>query len=242
MLEVNNIYKSYNDDGYVLHDVSVNVNKGEIVGLVGLNGAGKSTLMKSIAGIINVNHGNIMFSGKNIETLSENEKKKISFLSTNNNLYSELSVKENIEIFRRIYYKNESDVKSIVDILGIDSFLNKTVKNLSTGMKKKAEIACATLGDYELLMLDEPTNGLDIEAKSKILNYFKWRLTKDNGILITSHNINDIEQLCDRVYIIREGKIILETSIFELKEYSRKYMNNANLENVILSITNRGQI
>lgn len=223
MLRVINVSKAY--DGYpeVLSNINMHINKGEIVGIVGLNGAGKSTLLRAMTGVIDVT-GTILFQGKDIRNIGETQKKKIALLNTMFNIYENLSVTDNLEIFRLIYGATINQKNNIIKMLGIDAYLEKKVSKLSTGMRKRVEIACTTMHDFDLLLLDEPTNGLDIESKEQILNYFK-NLNNNKIIIITSHNVNDIERLCNRVYILKEGRIIKEATVDMIKYVSMSDIN-----------------
>ena len=203
------------------------IKRGEIVGIVGLNGAGKSTLMRTISGATDFNSGTVEINKMNVKSLkSSRVRRKISLLNTSYNLYGELSVKENLEIYRRIYGASIKDKERVIEELEISTFLDKKVGTLSTGMRKRAEIACATMHDFCLLLMDEPTNGLDIEAKEDIVKYIKSMSKPNNSIVITSHNTKDIERLCDRIYILREGEIIRDASIKDIVEEAEEKNKN----------------
>lgn len=236
MLNIEHVCKSYDGINKVLDNININVGKGEIVGIVGLNGAGKSTLLKLISGELKSDGGSIRFNNKNITKLSEKERRKISLLSTENNIYNELSVKDNLEIYRRVYKVDNDVTKKYIDRFKINDYFNKYGFELSTGIKKKVEIVCVTMGDFELLLLDEPTNGIDIEAKAELFDYFLSRLNSNNAIIITSHNMLDIEKLCNRVYVIRNGNIVLESTVNDLKKKVDENNNINNLEDVIIDI------
>jgi ABC-2 type transport system ATP-binding protein len=213
LLEVKNVVKEYTKGIPVLKKVNIHINFGEIVGIIGLNGAGKSTMMRLITGANTIQKGEILFEGKNINNLSRNEKRNIAYLSAENNLYAELSVTNNLEFFRRFYGATTLDKSEVIDKLYLKDILNKKVETLSSGMRQRVAIASTTMKHSKLLLLDEPTVALDIEAKDKMLNYIKSFSGSDNSIIITSHNIKDIEDLCDRVYILRKGEIIKESTV-----------------------------
>lgn len=213
MLRVENLNLSYRKGKQILYDVSINVKQGEIVGLIGMNGAGKSTLMRAIAGVVPYESGNIFVSGTNTLALSINQRREISFLNASHNLYGEMTVYDNLNIMKNFYNADEKKMTHAVDLLKCSSMLDTKVSELSSGMRQRASIASATIGDFKLFLFDEPTNALDIETKKYILDYIRYLSNKDNGILITSHNIKDIEELCDRVYILRNGRIVKEATI-----------------------------
>lgn len=226
MLKLKGITKKYGEVP-VLKGINMEIKRGEIVGIVGLNGAGKSTLMRTISGATDFNSGTIEINKMNVKSLkSSRVRRKISLLNTSYNLYGELTVKENLEIYRRIYGASIKDKERVIEELEISTFLDKKVGTLSTGMRKRAEIACATMHDFCLLLMDEPTNGLDIEAKEDIVKYIKSMSKPNNSIVITSHNTKDIERLCDRIYILREGEIIRDASIKDIVEEAEEKNKN----------------
>ena len=224
MLRVRGVSKAYKGHAKVLSDINMYVGKGEIVGVVGLNGAGKSTLMRAISGATDVN-GSILFHGRDIKFIGESMRKKISFLNTSYNTYQELTARQNLDLFRNLYQATEEQMNSIIERMGISSYLDKKVSELSTGMRKRVEIACSTMHDFDLLLLDEPTNGLDIEAKEQVLDYFEKIRNENTSIVITSHNVSDIEKLCDRIYILKEGKIIKESTVNNLMSEASANVN-----------------
>ena len=213
MLKVSDLDLSYNKGEQILHKVSLNVEPGEIVGLIGMNGAGKSTLMRAVAGVIPYQSGNVTINGKGIKDLSVEHRREILFLNAMHNLYSDMTVRNNLSIMRRFYKADRKSVQTAVNMLKCSDILDKKVIELSSGMRQRASIAASTLGSFRLLMLDEPTNALDIENKRYIIDYIRYLSSSQNGILITSHNIKDIEELCDRVYVLRHGKIVKEATI-----------------------------
>lgn len=213
MLKVENLNLSYKKNEQILHDVSLSINSGETVGLIGMNGAGKSTLMRAVSGVVPYQSGNITINNIKQENLTVKQRQEVLFLSADNNLYGEMTVKDNLEILRHFYCAGEEKVTLAVNMLKCQDMLNKKVSELSSGMRQRASIAGCTLGDFRLLLLDEPTNALDIETKKYIIDYIKSLCGKQNGILVTSHNIKDIEELCDRVYILRHGKIVKEATV-----------------------------
>ena len=242
MLELKGVCKSYKKNN-VLKNINMTINKGEIVGIVGLNGAGKSTLMNIISGATKSDYGKVLFEGIDCSYIkSKHLRNKISMLSTSNNLYNELSVEENLNISRRIYDATEYDMKRVIKDMNLEGFLSKGVSRLSTGMRRRVEIACATMGNFSVLLLDEPTNGLDIEAKEKVLRYIKYIAKPNNTVVITSHNTKDIERLCDRIYVIKDGEIIksstVENMISDAKNNSIWLIKVKNKEGVLDVVKN----
>lgn len=222
MINMDNITKIYNskaNNTKVLDKVSLSINKGEIVGLLGSNGAGKTTLIKILCGLIEPDEGSIYLNKKAFS------KKSIEYISTvlegNRNLYWRLTVNENIEYFLGIRGYSIKGIKDKVDaILKKFNLYNKKdelVKNLSRGMQQKVAIIIAILVDTEILILDEPTLGLDVKSNKEMIRFLKQIVEEENKtILISSHDMSLIEQLCSRVIIISKGQIITDNSIEKL--------------------------
>ena len=208
LLEVQNVNKNYKEGYKVLKDVNLHIEAGEIVGIIGLNGAGKSTIMRIISGVSTYQGGKIYFEGSQIKKLSGLQRKKIAYLCASNNLYEELTVADNLDIFKKFYHASELDKQSMIDELELQKILKKKVSELSFGMRQRVAIACAMVGRPKLLMMDEPTVSLDIENKCRIIRFIQSHLSPETGILITSHDSKDIESLCERVYILKQGEIV----------------------------------
>lgn len=206
--EIKGVKKKYNKEKFILKDIDMEIKEGEVIGIVGLNGAGKSTLMKMMAGVSNITEGDILYQGKSVSSLSSSQRKEIVYFSTNNNIYGDLTTLENLEFYKRLYKTDNIHMNNVIRNLNLEEILNKAVNTLSSGQKKIVAIACNTMSDAKLVLLDEPTITLDIDIKKKVIHYFKGICRKDNAVLITSHNIKDIEELCQKVYIIKNGTII----------------------------------
>ncbi|MET4559858.1 ABC-2 type transport system ATP-binding protein [Lysinibacillus parviboronicapiens] len=231
MIKIENIQKSYiskSNRVNVLDDVSLTIQKGEIVGLLGSNGAGKTTLIKILCGLINPDGGNIYINNKIFS------QKSLMYISTvlegNRNLYWRLSIIENIEYFLGIRgYSIKNKTEKINTILKTFNLIDKKfelVKNLSRGMQQKVAIIIAILCETEILILDEPTLGLDVKSNKEMIHFLKQIVESENKtILISSHDMGLIEQLCSRAIIISNGKIITDNtienlnSVFEIKSF-----------------------
>ncbi|SEW02430.1 ABC transporter ATP-binding protein [[Clostridium] fimetarium] len=222
LLEVQNINKKFKEGYEVLKDVNLHIEAGEIVGLIGMNGAGKSTIMRIISGVSTYQGGGVFFEGSQIKKLSSIQRKKIAFLCASNNLYEEMTVADNLEVFKKFYNASDMDKQSMIDELDLGKILKRKVSELSSGMQQRVAIACAMVGKPKLVMMDEPTVSLDIENKCKIIRFIQSHLSPETGILITSHNSKDIEELCERIYILRHGEIVKESTVKGvLREASR---------------------
>ena len=206
----------FNKGSLVLKDINLNIPKGSIFVLLGPNGAGKTTLIKIMLGIIAPTSGSVTFFGEGIN--STYTKNKVSYLPENTSLYEDLTVLESLELFCILY--NISDKKTrteyLLNELDLTKEKEKKVKLLSKGNKKKLEIAQALINDPDILILDEPTNALDPIISHKIKQLFIKLREKGKTIFITTHLLNDIEEICDSVAIIKEGQIISQGSKEEL--------------------------
>lgn len=198
MYKIESIYKSYGKK-QVLSDVSFTVSKGECIGLLGLNGSGKSTLLNILAGCIRADSGQYFF---------ENGKGKIAFLPQENPLIEELSCMDNIKLWFQGKSKdimNEKN-KELFSKLGVDTFINKRVKNLSGGMKKRLSLAITMMEEPDLLLLDEPLAALDLLCKNGILTYLQEWLSSGGSIILATHETAALD-ICTTIYSLHEGTV-----------------------------------
>ena len=204
------------DEREILKQVDFELHSNEIVTLIGPNGAGKSTLMKSIVGAIKIDEGNILFNGKDI---TENEiytKKKIGFLPENNPLYQEMYVKEYLQFVANIHQISSEKVEEIIDLVGITSEKTKKISQLSKGYKQRVGLAQAILHAPDLLILDEPTNGLDPNQIIEIRNVIK-EIGREKTVILSTHIMQEVEALCTRVILIHQGNIVQDSDIENFK-------------------------
>lgn len=207
MVEVENLVKNYGDFRL---NISLTIPDGTVTGIVGKNGAGKSTTIKAILGLIKPDEGHVTINGKEASRLTGAEKDSIGVALSDSGFSSYLRVEDVIRILRKMYpaFDEAFFRKSCVSQrLAFD----KKIKDFSTGMRAKLRVLIAISHRAELLIMDEPTAGLDIEARNDILDLLRQYLI-DNGkrsILLTSHISSDLESLCDDIYLIHDGKIVL---------------------------------
>ncbi len=202
-----------------VNDISFSINKGEIVGFIGPNGSGKSTTMKCICGIIPPDHGSIEVLSKNIQADNVQIKKKIGFLPENNPLYHDMYVKEYLSHIDQYYNTSRNRDKRIVEsihITGLESEKNKKIGQLSKGYKQRVGLAQAIIHDPEVLILDEPTTGLDPNQILEIRNLVSG-LALNKTVLLSTHILQEVEAICDRIIVINKGKLVADTSAEELK-------------------------
>lgn len=218
ILKCQDVYKKIGKK-YILKKISFEVKKGEIVGFIGPNGAGKTTTIKLILGLQKITKGKVEINGYDIKKDFEKAIYRVGAIIENPDVYTYLTGYENLKIAQE-YYKNipNQRIDEVVKIVGLkDSIMNK-VSKYSLGMRQRLGIAQAILHEPKLLILDEPTNGLDPEGIIEIRNLLKKLVFEENiGILISSHNLSEVENICDKVCIIKSGEIIDEKDIKELK-------------------------
>lgn len=218
ILKCQDVYKKIGKK-YILKKISFEVKKGEIVGFIGPNGAGKTTTIKLILGLQKITKGKVEINGYDIKKNFEKAIYRVGAIIENPDVYTYLTGYENLKIAQE-YYKNipNQRIDEVVKIVGLkDSIMNK-VSKYSLGMRQRLGIAQAILHEPQLLILDEPTNGLDPEGIIEIRNLLKKLVFEENiGILISSHNLSEVENICDKVCIIKSGEIIDEKDIKELK-------------------------
>lgn len=229
----------------ILKNINLDIYEGEIIGLVGPNGAGKSTLLKVMTGLYSIDIGDIYYYEYNLKTDFEKAMSMIGTIIESPDLYKNLSGYKNLDIFRNMFRGiDENTIKEIVNILEMEKFLGKKFKTYSLGMKERLAIANSLINKPKILILDEPTNGLDPLGVKRIFNILKSM--KDTTIIISSHMLSEIQNLCNKIIFINDGKIvnikhenrILEKKniIFEVDDFSKakllmnKYCINEELE------------
>ena len=216
MLEIKGVKKSY---GEFQLNCSLSVEGGRITGLVGANGAGKSTLFKTALGLTSYESGEIQILGKSPESLEDTEKEKIGIVLAESGFSGYLKGKDIAAILERLYPKFEKE--KFQQMCGKYQIpLGKFLNDYSTGMKAKLNLITAMTHQAEFLMLDEPTSGLDVGAREEMLDLLREYMEEDaeRSILISSHISSDLEHLCDDIYMIHEGKIVLHEEMDHLLE------------------------
>ena len=199
-----------------LNNINLNIKKNEIVGLLGPNGAGKSTLMKSITGVLKIETGQILFQGRDISQFPIESKKNIGFLPENNPLYQDMFVKEYLNFVANIHKISSKIVNEVIDLVGITPEKSKKISQLSKGYKQRVGLAQAIIHQPDLLILDEPTNGLDPNQIIEIRNLIK-EISLEKTIILSTHIMQEVEALCSRVILIHKGNILQDCSIEDFK-------------------------
>ena len=214
-IQVNSVTKSYGTQ-LALKELSFSANKGEIIGLLGPNGAGKSTIMKIITGYILPTKGAVYVSGIDILKSPIEAKAKIGYLPEQNPLYQEMYVKEYLEFQASILKVAKKTIITVIETVGLIPEMHKKIGQLSKGYQQRVGIAAAIIHNPEVLILDEPTTGLDPNQLQEIRTLIK-KLGKEKTILLSTHIMQEVEALCDRVIIIKKGELLIDESIKKLK-------------------------
>ena len=210
-LKIKNLTKKFGEQ-VALSNININIEKNEIIGLLGANGAGKSTLMKSIVGGLKIDSGEIIFNNKDITTNEVETKSKIGFLPENNPLYLDMFVKEYLQFVANIHKIPYENVEKVINLVGLTPEKSKKIKQLSKGYKQRVGLAQAIVHRPDLLILDEPTNGLDPNQIVEIRNLIK-EIGQEKTIIISTHIMQEVEALCSRVILIHKGNIIQDCPI-----------------------------
>lgn len=190
--------------------------KGEIIGFLGPNGAGKTTLMKILTGFLTDWQGSIKFEGVDLKIAPEEIQQQIGYLPENNPLYSDMFVKEYLDFSAALYKVSMPTLEEISKKVGLENHLNKKITSLSKGYKQRVGLAAALLHNPQLLILDEPTTGLDPNQLSEIRELI-LELGKEKTIFLSTHILSEVEALCDRVVILHKGEIVLDESLQKLR-------------------------
>ena len=219
VLEVKNVSKMYGTK-YVLKNININISKGEIFGFIGPNGAGKSTLMRIITGMTTPSDGQVFICGHSVQKDFEKAIANIGATIENTNLYGYMTAKQNLTYFASLYPNVSKDrVVDTLEIVGLKDRMNEPVKNYSLGMRQKLGLAQAMLHEPELLVLDEPTNGLDAESVIKLRQILRKLVAEKNiAILLSSHNLSEVEQLCDTVAFVDHGSVVETRTMNKIKQ------------------------
>ena len=214
-IEVQEVSKLYGEQK-ALNGVSFTIKSGEIVGFLGPNGAGKSTLMKIITTYISQSEGMVSVNGHNVATDSMQVKKSVGYLPEHNPLYLEMYVKEYLQFNASIHKVGKARIAEVISLVGLDSEAHKKIGQLSKGYRQRVGLAAALLHDPEVLILDEPTTGLDPNQLVEIRNLIK-DIGKTKTVLFSTHIMQEVEAVCDRVIIINKGQLVIDKKLKDLK-------------------------
>jgi len=214
-IKVENITKTYGEQK-ALNKVTFSIEKGEIVGFLGPNGAGKSTMMKILTTFLPASEGVAVVNGFEVTKDAIAVKKSVGYLPEHNPLYLDMYVREYLLFNAGIYHISKSEVESIIDKTGLTPEANKKIGQLSKGYRQRVGLANALLHNPEVLILDEPTTGLDPNQLIEIRQLIK-HVGKEKTVLLSTHIMQEVEAICDRVIIINKGEIVLDKKLADLK-------------------------
>ncbi|MEH6535366.1 MAG: gliding motility-associated ABC transporter ATP-binding subunit GldA [Psychroserpens sp.] len=215
-IEVENITKVYGEQK-ALNSISFSINKGEIVGFLGPNGAGKSTLMKILTTYINATEGLAKVSGFNVEVDKKEVQNTIGYLPEHNPLYLDMFVKEYLAFNASVYKTPKSRINEVIALTGLTPEAHKKISQLSKGYRQRVGLANALLHNPSVLILDEPTTGLDPNQLVDIRHLIK-NIGKDKTVFLSTHIMQEVEAICDRVIIINKGQIVADKKLTELRD------------------------
>lgn len=215
-IKVENITKVYGSQK-ALNNISFEINRPEIVGFLGPNGAGKSTMMKILTTYISPTKGEAAVNGHDILTDTKNVQKSVGYLPEHNPLYLEQYVREYLSFNASVYNVDKSRIEEVIKLTGLTPEAHKTIGQLSKGYRQRVGLANALLHNPEVLILDEPTTGLDPNQLIDIRNLIK-NLGKDKTVFLSTHIMQEVEAMCDRVIIINKGEIVANKKLKDLRD------------------------
>lgn len=227
---IKGLTKKY-DQQFALNKVTFSINEGEVVGLLGPNGAGKSTLMKSITNAIDFDEGDILVNNYSVTKDALKAKEVIGFLQENNPLYMDMYVKEYLYFVAEVRKVPKSSIEAVIVKVGLEAEQHKKIQQLSKGYKQRVGLAQAILFNPEILILDEPTNGLDPNQIIEIRELIR-EIGKEKTVILSTHIMQEVEALCSRVILLNKGEVIADQSI---EDFKGQYQN---LEEAFHALTN----
>lgn len=217
----------------IIHDISLEIQSGEVVGLLGPNGAGKTTTFYMICGLITPSRGKVILDGTDItkEPLNKRARQGIGYLPQESSVFKDLSVEDNLLLAAEIFYKDKKllneKVEKMLELLSIEPIRLRKGLSLSGGERRRCEIARSLMCEPKFLLLDEPFAGVDPIAVAEIQNLIKELKKLDIGILITDHNVRETLAICDRAYVIRQGSLLASGDAKEIahnKDVKKYYL------------------
>ena len=241
ILEIKSLKKNFGEKT-VVDKMSFKVNKGEILGFLGPNGAGKSTTINIITTILDADDGKVLFEGREINGNDNDFKKSLGYVPQDIALFNDLSAYENVKFFGSLYglkgnYLNDR-VKETLELVGLYDRKNDYPDSFSGGMKRRLNIACSIVHKPKILIMDEPTVGIDPQSRNNILEVTKNLRNEGTTVIYTSHYMEEVDAICTRLIIVDSGHIIESGDKEEIKaKYKSKGLNN--LEEIFLNITGK---
>jgi ABC-2 type transport system ATP-binding protein len=243
MLEVKNLRKTFGKL-VAVDDVSFAVKPGQLVGLLGPNGAGKTTTVSMVAGLITPDKGEVLVGGSPLRGDTDPKKRRIGLVPQDIALYDELSARANLRFFGALYNLSgaalDKAITSAVELVGLADRINDAVKNYSGGMKRRLNLAAGLLHDPDILLLDEPTVGVDPQSRNAIFENLETLKARGKALLYTTHYMEEVERLADRIVVVDHGKVIANDTLAGLQSrVATVGGGKATLETVFLTLTGR---
>jgi ABC-2 type transport system ATP-binding protein len=243
VLTIKNLRKTFGTL-VAVDDVSFAVDGGRLVGLLGPNGAGKTTTVSMIAGLVTPDRGEVLVAGRRLQGDTDPNKRRIGLVPQDLALYDELSARENLRFFGALYGLNgralDAAIASAADLVGLADRLGDRVKNFSGGMKRRLNLAAGILHDPDILLLDEPTVGVDPQSRNAIFDNLELLKSRGKALLYTTHYMEEVERLADRIVVIDHGRVIANDTLAGLQgSVATAAGARASLETVFLTLTGR---
>lgn len=245
VVSVQNLVKKYKNN-YAVNDLSFDVKKGEILGLLGPNGSGKTTTINCILSLLQFDSGQIKIFGETMRPSAYDIKQKIGVIFQEVAVFNELTVYENIDYFCGLYISDKNTRKQYIadalKLVSLEKFQKYRPKQLSGGLLRRLNIACGIAHKPELIFLDEPTVAVDPQSRNNILNDIKKLRDQGATVIYTTHYMEEVEELCDRIIILDNGKIIAKGTVDELKNWPKnqtKIATGPTLNDVFLELTGK---
>lgn len=242
MLEARQLRKSFGPL-VAVDDVSFAIGRGELIGLLGPNGAGKTTTVSMLAGLLSPDEGQVLVDGRPLEGDTNPAKRRIGLVPQDLALYDELSALDNLRFFGSLYNLSKSalgdGIRSALDLVGLSDRGRDLVKNFSGGMKRRLNLAAGLLHNPDILLLDEPTVGVDPPSRNAIFENRELLKRRGKALLYTTHYMEEAERLADRIVVIDHGKVIADDTLPGLRRLVPAGVGIVNLEEVFLTLTGR---
>jgi ABC-2 type transport system ATP-binding protein len=242
MLQVKNLRKSFGKL-VAVDDVSFTVDRGQLVGLLGPNGAGKTTTVSMISALVTPEKGEVLVGGARLAGDTDPKKRKIGLVPQDLALYDELSARANLRFFGALYDLSgaalDKAIAAAMDLVGLADRLPDLVKTYSGGMKRRLNIAAGLLHDPDILLLDEPTVGVDPQSRNAIFENLELLKSQGKALLYTTHYMEEVERLADRIVVMDHGQVIADDTLAGLQSHVAVADEKVTLESVFLTLTGR---
>jgi ABC-2 type transport system ATP-binding protein len=242
MLNIQHLRKSFGPL-VAVDDVSFAVKRGTLVGLLGPNGAGKTTTVSMIAGLVTPDKGDVLVDGARLSGDTDPKKGRIGLVPQDLALYDELSARANLRFFGALYSLSgaalDKAIKAAMDLVGLSDRLNDRVATYSGGMKRRLNLAAGLLHDPDVLLLDEPTVGVDPQSRNAIFENLEQLKQRGKALLYTTHYMEEAERMADRIVVMDHGRVLADDTLSGLREQAGRAGAGASLESLFLSLTGR---